>query len=151
MYLRMSRAPQVSRVPLVGTDEDYVGAGIHGWSSVIGNTFFTFPLDMEASMACSSAVVRAASEKSDRIAEFNDGLRMAFRNTSISLKCGGSGGSCGRRLGWISPLRPMAGPCENCKVFEVSRGDVSRAYYGYVDQSLPVHSFPVLVCFQMFN
>ena len=56
LYLRMSRAPQVSRVPLVGTDEDYVGAGIHGWSS-----------------------------------------------------------------------------------------------YGYVDQSLPVHSFPVLVCFQMFN
>ena len=27
--------------------------------------------------------------KSDRIAEVNDGLRMAFKNTSISSKCGG--------------------------------------------------------------
>ena len=32
--LRMSRTPQVARVPLVGTDEDNVGLGIHGRSSV---------------------------------------------------------------------------------------------------------------------
>ena len=44
LYLRVSRTSHVARVPLVRTDEDYVGAGIHGWSSVIGNTFFIFPL-----------------------------------------------------------------------------------------------------------
>ena len=29
---------------------------------------------------------------------------------------------------------------EKCEVFQVPRGDVSRAYYGYVDGSLPIHN-----------
>ena len=30
---------------------------------------------------------------------------------------------------------------EKHEVFQVPRSDVSRTYYGYVDQSLPIHSF----------
>ncbi len=35
LHLRVSRASHVARVPLIGEDEDYVGSGIHGCSSVI--------------------------------------------------------------------------------------------------------------------